>query len=65
MEEFVKKIRPDTTQFDTFKERVIRECNVSRQAWFNWAKGMPMLDKYKPIIDRIAMEVYGKKVFEK
>lgn len=63
MEEFIKLIKPDTAPFDRFRERVMQECNVSRQTWYNWAGGKPIEAKYKPIIDRIALEMFGTSVF--
>lgn len=63
MEDFIKNIKPDTSLFDRFRERVMDECNVSRQTWYNWAGGRTIEAKYKPIINRIAQELYGKAVF--
>lgn len=64
MEDFIKTVKPDTTPFDTFRKRVIKECNVSRQTWYNWSKGLPVEAKYKPIINDIATELFGKAVFD-
>ena len=63
MEKFIKSIKPDTTPFDTFRDRVIKECNVSRQTWYNWSKGLPVEATYKSIINRIALDMFGKAVF--
>lgn len=46
-----------------FRERVIAECNISAVAWYKWSKGGPISEKYKPIINRIALEMFGKNVF--
>ena len=64
MEEFIRSIKPDTTPFDTFRERVIKECNVSRQTFYNWSKGLAVEAKYKPIINAISTEMFGKKIFD-
>ena len=64
MEEFIKNIKPDTTLFDRFRKRVMEECNVSRQTWYNWANGKQIEAKYKHIINRVATELYGKMVFD-
>ncbi len=64
MEEFIKPILEQFEQFKQFKERVITECNVSDVTFRNWSNGGGMEKKYKPIINRIAEEMYGKKVFE-
>ena len=63
MEEFIKKVKPDTTDYDTFRDRVKKECNVSRQTFYNWEHGTPVDAKYKPIINRLAEEIYGKTAF--
>lgn len=64
MEEFIKSIKPDTTPFDSFRNRIIEECHVSRQTFHNWSIGKPMEEKYKPIINRIAVEIFGRPVFQ-
>lgn len=63
MEEFIKKIKEPVSRYELFRERVVAECNVSRQTFFNWADGKGIEEKYKPIIDRIAIELYGSPVF--
>ena len=63
MEEFIKSIKPDTTPYDNFRDRVMRECLVSRQTFYNWEHGQPIDPKYKPVINRIAAELFGKPVF--
>lgn len=64
MEEFIKSIKPDTTPFDRFRDRIIEECHVSRQTFYNWSIGKPMEKKFKPIINKISQEIYGKSVFQ-
>ena len=61
MEEFITEIKGN---YDLFRQRVMDECIVTRQTFYSWSHGEPMLEKYKPIINRIAMEIYGKKVFK-
>lgn len=63
MEEFVKEIREGVEKYNLFRQRVMDECNVGRMAFYSWSHGEPISKKYKPIIDRIAMEIYGKSVF--
>ena len=64
MEEFIKTIKPDSpSPYDTFKQRVMAECNVSRQSFNNWENGKAIQEKFKPIIDRIALEMFGRAVF--
>ena len=63
MENFIKSIKPDTTPYDTFRDRVMRDCLVSRQTFYNWEHGQSIEPKYKPIINRIATEMFGKPVF--
>lgn len=63
MENFIKSIKPDTTPYDTFRERVMKECIVSRQTFYNWEHGTPVDGKYKTIINRIALDMFGKAVF--
>ena len=64
MEEFVKSIKPDATPYDTFRERVMKECNVQRQTFYHWENGRNVQRKFKPIINRIALELFGRAVFE-
>lgn len=63
MENFIKSIKPDTTPYDTFRDRVMRDCLVSRQTFYNWEHGQTVDPKYKPVINRIATEMFGKPVF--
>lgn len=64
MEEFVKQIKQETMKYNTFREHVIKECIITRQTFYTWEHGYPITPKYKPIINRIAEEVYGRKVFD-
>ena len=64
MKEFISKVKPDTTDYDTFRERVIKECNISRVTYYKWENGSTVSEKYKPIINQIAEEIYGKPAFE-
>lgn len=63
MEEFLKPYKEQLELLDRFRERVMAECNVSRQTYYNWTTGKSIEAKYKPIINRIAMEIYGCEVF--
>ena len=63
MEEFIKTIK-GPSPYETFKQRVVEECNVTRQAFYNWENGRAIQEKYKPIIDRIALEMFGRAVFD-
>lgn len=63
MEDFIKSIKPDTSLYDNFVCRVMKECNVSRQTWNNWIHGKPIAAKNKRIINNIATELYGQTVF--
>ena len=63
MEEFIRSIKPDTSPYDTFRDRVMRECLVSRQTFYNWEHGQSIEPKYKPVINRIALDMFGQKVF--
>ena len=63
MEEFVKSIRPDNSPYDIFRERVMKECNVQRQTFYHWEKGRIVQRKFRPIINKIALEMFGRAVF--
>lgn len=63
MEEFLKPFKEQLETLDRFRDRVMTECNVSRQTWYNWTTGKPIEPKYKPIINRLALEIYGREVF--
>ena len=61
MNEFLKTI--DTFQYESFRNRVRKECNISRTAWCKWRNGEQISDKYKEIINNIAMDMFSRKVF--
>ena len=63
MEEFIKEINPQPSPYDQFRNRVISECNVTPQAFYGWCRGETVSAKYRPIINRIALEIYGREVF--
>lgn len=51
--------------YERFRDRCIAECNISRTTWSNWRNGAAITKKYKPIIDRVAAEMFGHTVFGK
>ena len=63
MNEFIKTI--NIYDYEHFRDRVVAECNISRMAWSRWRNGAAISEKYKPIIDQIAMEMFGRLVFQK
>ncbi len=61
MEKFIASI--NVYDYEKFRDRVIKECIVTRSTWSNWRSGKPMEAKYKPIVDKIAIEMFGRPVF--
>lgn len=51
--------------YERFRDRCIAECNISRTTWSNWRNGSSITDKYKPIIDKVSLELFGRTVFGK
>ena len=51
--------------YERFRDRCIAECNISRTTWSNWRNGAAITEKYKPIIDRVAAEMFERTVFWK
>lgn len=49
--------------YEKFRDRCIAECNISRTTWSNWRNGGAITEKYKPIIDSVAMAMFGRTVF--
>ena len=62
MNEFIKTI--NVWEYEKFRDRIKKECNISGMAWSRWRNGEKITEKYKPIINRIAMEMFGRSVFE-
>ena len=63
MEQFIASI--NIYDYERFRDRVVKECNISRATWSNWINGKGIERKYKPIIDRVATEMFGSPVFGK
>lgn len=63
METFIASI--NIYDYERFRESVMRECNISRSTWSNWINGKGVESKYKPIIDRVASDMFGRLVFGK
>lgn len=63
MEEFIKTI--NHYDYEKFRDRVVKACNVSLATWSNWKNGETVSVKYQPIIDFVADELFGRKVFKK
>lgn len=61
MNTFIESI--NIYDYERFRDRCVAECNISRAAWSNWRNGAPISAKYKPIIDRVAQEMFGRCVF--
>lgn len=61
MEQFITTI--NIYDYERFRDRCIAECNISRTTWSNWRNGGAITEKYKPIIDRVATEMFGSTVF--
>lgn len=49
--------------YERFRDRVVKDCKVSRSTWSNWRNGGPIEAKYKPIIDQVAREMFGRTIF--
>ena len=62
MENFIASI--NIYDYEHFRDRVMKECNISRTTWSNWTNGKGIESKYKPIIDRVATEMFGRAVFQ-
>lgn len=63
MEQFIASI--NIYDYERFRARVIEACQVTRSTWSNWRNGGPIETKYKPIIDHVATEMFGRPVFGK
>lgn len=61
METFIKQI--NVYDYEKFRDRCIAECNISRTTWSNWRNGAAISEKYKPIIDLVAMAMFRRTVF--
>lgn len=62
MEEFIKTI--NHFEYNDFRDRIVEECNISTVAWGYWVKGGGISAKYIPIINKVAMEMFGRPVFD-
>lgn len=62
MEEFIKTI--NHYEYCSFRDRCISQCNISTAAWSYWINGGGVSSKYKTIINGIAVEMFGRTVFE-
>lgn len=61
--EFIKRI--EYGKYDAFRERVIVECKITAPIFINWRKGITEVPELaKPIINQIAHELTGLKVFD-
>ena len=63
MNNFIAQI--NIYDYERFRDRCVAECNISRTTWSNWRNGAAITEKYKPIIDRVAAEMFGRTVFAK
>lgn len=63
MKDFITAI--NIYDYEHFRDEVMEKCNISRSTWSAWRNGGKVTEKYKPIIDEIAMRMFGKKVFNK
>ena len=63
MNNFIAQI--NIYDYERFRDRCVAECNISRTTWSNWRNGAAITEKYKPIIDRVAAEMFGRTVFGK
>lgn len=61
MEQFIASI--NIYDYERFRDTIKTRCNISRTTWSNWRKGGSIEKKYKPIIDQVAMEMFGRTVF--
>lgn len=61
MEQFIASI--NIYDYERFRDRVVKECNISRSTWSNWINGKGIETKYKPIIDQVAREMFGRTIF--
>lgn len=62
MEEFLASI--NHFEYCDFRDKCVEECNVSTAAWSYWVNGGGVSAKYKPIINKVAMEMFGRPVFD-
>jgi len=63
MEDFIKTI--NVYDYEHFRDKIMKECNISRSTWSAWRNGGSISKKYKSIIDRIAVDMFGRTVFDK
>ena len=61
MEDFLKTI--NIFQYELFREHVVKACNISMASWSYWRNGGTVSRKYKPIINIVAVDMFGRKVF--
>ena len=61
MEQFIASI--NSYDYERFRARAIEACQVTRSTWSNWRNGGPIEAKYKPIIDQVAREMFGRTIF--
>lgn len=62
MIEFLSTI--NVYQYNEFRHAVIERCNVTPSAWCQWINGGSISNKYKPIINEIAQEMFHRPVWE-
>lgn len=61
METFIASI--NVYDYEHFRDKVMKECKISRATWSNWINGKGIESKYKPVIDNVAREMFGRTVF--
>ena len=62
MKTFVANL--NTFDYERFRDQVKAKCIISRATWHNWINGGNISQKYKPIINRVSLKMFGKAVFQ-
>lgn len=62
MKEFLMAI--NHFEFIAFRARCLNECRITRTTWSKWINGGKLTKKNKEDVNRIAMEMFGRPVWE-
>ena len=63
MEKFIRSL--NIYDYAAFRDECTRECRVTLQAWSTWRRGKVSVPaKYHETINKVAEEMFGRKVFE-
>lgn len=63
MKDFIKTLNID--DYATFRAACMKACNIGRAQWSNWRTGkVAVPHKHHTIINKVAVDLFGSKVFE-